>query len=343
MRAHAIDTVWMGHQRDDQLETHLLRHNGGMRAVARIVGGWRAEDWEERGVVRPLLGFAKDRLVATCEARGLPYVVDPTNEDAKYARRNELRAEMRALDERLRVGEGWVQPGGDEAAGAVAALHRSLAKFNSHKSQPHSSDHLAQFAQPHPSSPLGLLLRPSRLPPSLPPAATRALLRTAIHHVAPESASLSSAALEHTRVRLCGLGPLDYRLRPFTPGAGVLVSPAQASEPAVWRLERQPARMGDHRGLELAEGQGALWDGRVWCKIEREGGVFSGGALRVHEVQDGLGVVVQGRDRGRIRVESEREGAWRDGELGLVLRWRRKVWGAESGGWADVVSCNRLV
>ena len=35
---------------------------------------------------RPLLAFPKSRLIATCHARGLPFVADPMNENTAYLR-----------------------------------------------------------------------------------------------------------------------------------------------------------------------------------------------------------------------------------------------------------------
>ncbi|KAM0282839.1 hypothetical protein ACHAQH_002843 [Verticillium albo-atrum] len=48
---------------------------------------------EDAGVVvyRPLLGFAKDRLVATCEANNVPWIEDATNKDPTMTMRNAVR------------------------------------------------------------------------------------------------------------------------------------------------------------------------------------------------------------------------------------------------------------
>ena len=45
---------------------------------------------------RPLLGFSKSELVAHCEAAGVAYARDPSNEDPRYAR-TRLRALMGTL------------------------------------------------------------------------------------------------------------------------------------------------------------------------------------------------------------------------------------------------------
>ncbi len=65
-------------------------------------------------LVRPLLGVSKERLIATCRARGWPMVVDPSNTNPRFA-----RVRMRALLPLLSA-EGLT-------AGRLAALARRAA------------------------------------------------------------------------------------------------------------------------------------------------------------------------------------------------------------------------
>lgn len=55
---------------------------------------------EEGGVriLRPLLDFEKERLVATCEAAGVQWFEDPTNKDPKLTARNALRHMVRTCE-----------------------------------------------------------------------------------------------------------------------------------------------------------------------------------------------------------------------------------------------------
>lgn len=84
-RAAGARAVVTAHHRDDQAETVLMRLAAGsglsglagMRPLARRHG---------LVVARPFLGIAKDRLVATCLARGLPFVEDPANRAPRFAR-----------------------------------------------------------------------------------------------------------------------------------------------------------------------------------------------------------------------------------------------------------------
>ncbi len=87
----------VGHHREDQAETLLLRLGrgsglDGLAAMAPIV--------ERRQVrlLRPLLGVPRDRLRATLAARGQPWVEDPSNRDPTQARAR-LRAALPALGE----------------------------------------------------------------------------------------------------------------------------------------------------------------------------------------------------------------------------------------------------
>ncbi|WP_306225257.1 tRNA lysidine(34) synthetase TilS [Bosea beijingensis] len=78
-------TLVTAHTLDDQAETMLMRlaHGSGPSGLA----GMRARS-EVNGVplARPLLGFPKARLVAMAEARGLPFVRDPSNSDPRFER-----------------------------------------------------------------------------------------------------------------------------------------------------------------------------------------------------------------------------------------------------------------
>jgi tRNA(Ile)-lysidine synthase len=73
------------HTLDDQAETILMRLSRGTGVGG--LAGMRAET-AFSGVVlaRPFLCVPKARLVATCRARGWPFVEDPSNADPRFAR-----------------------------------------------------------------------------------------------------------------------------------------------------------------------------------------------------------------------------------------------------------------
>ncbi|MHA1113982.1 MAG: tRNA lysidine(34) synthetase TilS [Alphaproteobacteria bacterium] len=94
-RGAGVLHLLLAHHRDDQAETVLLRlerHSGpdGLAAMAAVV------ETAEARYLRPLLGAPKARLYATLEAFGQPWVEDPSNRDAAFAR-GRLRASMPAL------------------------------------------------------------------------------------------------------------------------------------------------------------------------------------------------------------------------------------------------------
>lgn len=93
-----VDRVALGHHRDDQAETLLLQLLRG--SGARGLGGMRPA----RGrYVRPLLDVSRAELETWARWRGLEWVDDPTNADARYLR-NRLRRELMPLLEALRPG-----------------------------------------------------------------------------------------------------------------------------------------------------------------------------------------------------------------------------------------------
>lgn len=84
-RERGILHLLIGHQLQDQLVTYLMRQarrSGpyGLAAMSpvRLEGGVR--------LLRPLLGVDRARLTATLEARGQPWIDDPSNADPRFER-----------------------------------------------------------------------------------------------------------------------------------------------------------------------------------------------------------------------------------------------------------------
>lgn len=73
------------HTADDQAETILMRmaHGSG---PAGLIGMKMRSERDGIILLRPLLGVAKTRLVATAQARGLPFVTDPSNAEPRFER-----------------------------------------------------------------------------------------------------------------------------------------------------------------------------------------------------------------------------------------------------------------
>jgi len=91
-RAHfAADVVAVGHTRDDQAETYLLRLLRG--AGPRGLGAMHPRHGP---IVRPLIECRRADLRAFLDARGVPHVEDETNHDVAVPR-NRVRAELLPL------------------------------------------------------------------------------------------------------------------------------------------------------------------------------------------------------------------------------------------------------
>jgi len=77
----AAARIATGHTGDDQVETILYRLASSPSRRALL--GMRPRDG---ALVRPLLGFTREETTAYCEARGLAWRDDPTNEEGDYIR-----------------------------------------------------------------------------------------------------------------------------------------------------------------------------------------------------------------------------------------------------------------
>lgn len=84
-RACGASAVVTAHTLDDQAETVLMRMAAGS-GLAGLAGMAPRTVVNGLALARPLLDIAKSRLVATCEARGLAFLRDPSNEDPRFAR-----------------------------------------------------------------------------------------------------------------------------------------------------------------------------------------------------------------------------------------------------------------
>ncbi|KAI0705901.1 PP-loop family-domain-containing protein [Cytidiella melzeri] len=107
LQVQHIKCVAYGHHADDQVETvlmRLMRGSGqlgasGMRRLRRWgMGSTDTSDIRYAGVagmkrwiIRPFLEISKDRILATCEANGIDYVMDPSNFQPDATLRNYIR------------------------------------------------------------------------------------------------------------------------------------------------------------------------------------------------------------------------------------------------------------
>ncbi len=82
---HGILHLALGHHREDQAETFLLRlgRGSGLDGLAAMAG---VSAGAQIRLVRPLLDVPKARLVSTLRASNIGWVEDPTNQDTRHAR-----------------------------------------------------------------------------------------------------------------------------------------------------------------------------------------------------------------------------------------------------------------
>ncbi len=95
--AHHIRYLFLAHHQDDQAETFLLRLAKGS-GVDGLAAMQALQPLDGVTLVRPLLFYAKEDLLALCAAQSLAYVRDPSNENTRYLRPR-LRAARAALEE----------------------------------------------------------------------------------------------------------------------------------------------------------------------------------------------------------------------------------------------------
>jgi len=80
-----VSTLLLGHHREDQEETFWLRLTCGS-GLEGLTGMKQQTIREGITVLRPLLGFSKERLKATVCAENQPWLDDPSNQSKKFFR-----------------------------------------------------------------------------------------------------------------------------------------------------------------------------------------------------------------------------------------------------------------
>jgi len=98
-RAIGAQKIALGHQADDQEETILFRilRGTGVRGLVGI-------PYRRGMLVRPLLDLGRAQILTYLRRRSIPYVEDPSNRDARFARarlRHEILPSLRAENPRL--------------------------------------------------------------------------------------------------------------------------------------------------------------------------------------------------------------------------------------------------
>ncbi len=112
LRAHGLGALYVAHTEDDQAETFLLRlaRGSGVDGLAAMqeVAPLPVPGRKNLRVVRPLLSISRDALRDLLAANDHPWIEDPMNLDARFARAR-IRAAWPALEalglERARIAD----------------------------------------------------------------------------------------------------------------------------------------------------------------------------------------------------------------------------------------------
>jgi tRNA(Ile)-lysidine synthase len=243
-RTAGVLHLLLGHHRDDQAETVALRQARGSgpdglagMAAVREVAGLR--------LLRPLLPVAKSALIALLAAVGQPWLDDPGNRQADFAR------------SRLRL-KGRLDPVGlaasaSENAASRAALDRAVAAWLAH--------HGHIFAA-------GFVLMPQAELAAAPIAIARRALQQALMTVGGRSYA-------PRQVRLGRL--LDWLRGPTRPGGRTLGGCRVLPHGAQLLICREAGAV-DHL-LDAVAGAWQSWDGRFAVRVFGDAGGLCWGPL----------------------------------------------------------------
>ncbi len=162
-RRRSVLHLLLGHHREDQAETVLLRlgRGSGVAGLAAMAGVTETPDLR---LLRPLLSVPKGRLVATLRRRGQDWIEDPSNRDPAYARVR-MRQAMPALGR-----EGLTA---ERLAATAARLGRARGELDAA-----TAGILARAAELHPAG--YCLLDPMALAVAPPEIGLRAVARMLI-------------------------------------------------------------------------------------------------------------------------------------------------------------------
>lgn len=122
---HAYDNLITGHQLNDQLEWFLMRLTKGA-GVSELLGLEMVSKRKNYTLVRPLLNFSKEELLAYLDENHYDYFVDESNESEKYER-NRFRKQfanklLKEYPEGIKRSLGYLREDKDFLTGGVQEL-----------------------------------------------------------------------------------------------------------------------------------------------------------------------------------------------------------------------------
>ncbi|UZN48060.1 tRNA lysidine(34) synthetase TilS [Cupriavidus cauae] len=95
---HNVGWLLFGHHLDDQVETVLMRlfRGSGVHGLAGMPALRRLAERRDIALLRPWLEIERRDIEAYCDAHGLRWIDDPSNDDTRFAR-NALRQQLPGL------------------------------------------------------------------------------------------------------------------------------------------------------------------------------------------------------------------------------------------------------
>ena len=218
----------VAHNLEDQTETFWMRlaHGSGLDGLAGMAA---ARDADGVKIIRPVLGFTRTELRATCEQHAIEWIEDPSNKNDKY-----LRVKLREFEAVL-AGEGFTP----------ARLAQTMQKLEESREaiQVMTTEAFRTCVQMHPE---GYVTLNTQQWQKSPREIQRRVLMQALSAVSPQDYPLGSEAVETTRLELqtagfagktlggCEIFPAQGGYFVFVREAAIVEGPVPAAEGKVW-------------------------------------------------------------------------------------------------------------
>lgn len=292
-RSLGLGALALAHNLEDQAETFWMRlsHGSGLDGLTGM-----PESREEGGVLilRPVMGFSRESLRATCRENGVRWIEDPSNVNEKF-----LRPRLRKFEDLLAT-EGF-------GPARLAATMKKLERVQDALEEI-ATKAFADGAQAKPEGAVVLDLQVWRAQPL--EIRCRVLLR-ALRHVRPADYPPGSESLDQVVGLLGSPGFSGCTL------AGCEILPAGPE--TVWLVRESAAQ-----ASRILAVSGAIWDGRF--VIEGTSGGFDIGPLG----DEGFawlrknGVLLPALAQMPFRARRVLPAFWRGGDLVSIphLGWR---------------------
>ena len=124
MRLHGASLLFLGHHQDDLFETVIMRLVRGS-SLEGLIAPRAIHKTQHYTKVRPLLNFPKKDLISLCDALGIAYFTDSTNNSDSYLR-NRVRHHILNAFDSVFCGTNWRK--GFAETCSILAMHRDFLK-----------------------------------------------------------------------------------------------------------------------------------------------------------------------------------------------------------------------